>query len=118
MGCCVALAYLVALVRRAWFSVVPGEPATAPAFAPPARRPAPGGIALAVSAPTAGRPIPHHAAHTLVVAGLAWFALGLVGMHVLGWFSWAQESLLTDTAFHASGLWLAAAGVASKVVRA
>ncbi len=119
MGCCLALAYLVALVRRTWFAVAPGVCPTTAAFAPPARRPAPGGPALALDLPTVRltstrRP----AARALVGGGLAWFALGVVGMHVFGWFAWADGSLLSDTAFHASGLWVAATGVALLAARA
>jgi len=119
MGCCVALAYLVALVRRAWFAAVPGQQVVAVAFAPPARRPAPGAPALtdglpSVRSTSSRRPL----GRGLVVAGLAWFAVGLVGMHVLGWFAWADDSLLSDTAFHSSGLWVAALGGAVLAVRA
>lgn len=123
MGCCVALAYLFALARRAWFAVAPGARVEPVLFAPPARRPAPGGAALAGGpnvglavrrTPGARRP----AAQALVVLGLAWFGLGLVGMHVFGWFGWAEGSLLTDTAFHSSGLWLATAGATMLAVRA
>ncbi|PWN01377.1 hypothetical protein DJ010_17560 [Nocardioides silvaticus] len=123
MGCCVALAYLVAVVRRGWFAVVPGARAAqaAAAFAPPARRPAPGGVAVAAGPPVvAARTAPARrpAARALVVVGLAWFGLGLVGMHAFGWFGWAEASLLSDTAFHSSGLWLAAAGGTMLAVRA
>lgn len=119
MGCCVALAYLVALLRRTWFSVVPETGPLTVAFAPPARRPAPGASTLPVAPPTAratGTRRP--AARALVGGGLAWFAVGVVGMHALGWFAWAEGSLLTDTAFHASGLWVAATGAALLAVKA
>ena len=122
MGCCVALAYLVALVRRGWFAVVPGAHAAqaAAAFAPPARRPAPGSVTVAAGPPVVARTAASRrpAARALVVVGLAWFGLGLVGMHALGWFGWAEGSLLSDTAFHSSGLWLAAAGGTMLAVRA
>ena len=123
MGCCLALASLFALVRRAWFRVTGREPAQAALFAPPARRPAPGGVAVA-SGPAVELAAGHRsdalrpAAHTVIAVGLAWFALGLVGMHVFGWFGWAEGSLLSDTAFHSSGLWLAAAGATTLAVRA
>jgi hypothetical protein len=116
VGCCVALAYLIAWARRGWLALVPAAATPAP-FAPAARRPAPGG-AVAVrplpATPTARR---RPAARALVAAGLAWCALGVVGMHVLGWFAWAESSLLADTAFHSSGLWVAAAGLTIQVVR-
>lgn len=122
MGCCLALAYVVALVRRGWFALAPGRPAAAVSFAPPARRPAPGGAVLVMERPApvlpAGSPSPaRRAGRALVAGGLGWFAVGLVGMHVLGWFAWAGTSLLLDTAFHSSGLWAAAAGLALLVVR-
>ena len=122
MGCCVALAYLFALARRAWFTVASGAPAATVLFAPPARRPAPGGVAVSVSLGglTVERPMGarRQAAHALIVVGLAWFGVGLVGMHVFGWFGWAEASLLSDTAFHSSGLWVAAAGATMLAVRA
>ncbi len=117
MGCCVALAYLVAWVRRAWLSVVPGPAVAVTPFAPPARRPAAGPV-VALPRPTAHPAPPRHPLATaLVVVGLVWFAVGIVGMHALGWFAWADGSLVSDTAFHASGLWIAAAGVATAAVR-
>ena len=120
MGCCIALAALIALVRRGWSALTGREPAPAAHFAPPARRPAPGG---AVAVVAAAAPVQATGSHrqlggTLVTAGLAWFAVGLVGMHVLGWFTWAEGSMLSDAAFHSSGLWLAAAGGAVLAVRA
>ncbi|WP_183093135.1 hypothetical protein [Nocardioides stalactiti] len=138
MGCCLALAYVVALVRRGWFAAVGGAPAPTASFAPPARRPAPGGT-LVASGPapavawapprssTRARPTGRVGAGKvgagtvgagLVGAGLAWFVIGVVGMHALGWFAWAEASLLTDTAFHSSGLWLAAIGASVVAVRA
>jgi len=119
VGCCLALAYLVAVVRKAWFAVMPGEAATAAVFAPPARRPAPGSPALALDLPAVrATSTTRSAGRALVGAGLAWFALGVVGMHVFGWFAWAEGSLLTDTAFHSSGLWAAATGAALMAVKA
>ncbi|MEZ0578465.1 hypothetical protein [Nocardioides sp. MH1] len=117
MGCCIALAAAIALVRRGWWRVTGHAPAPA-VFAPPARRPAPGslapaaGVAIAVPAPAPAL------ATALVTCGLAWFVVGVVGMHALGWFTWAEGSVVSDTAFHASGLWLAAAGALVAVVRA
>lgn len=122
MGCCLALAWLFAVVRRAWFAVTGREPAQAALFAPPARRPAPGGpgVVAVATGPTAGHRTDalKPAAHAVIAVGLAWFALGLVGMHVFGWFGWAEGSLLSDTAFHSSGLWVAAAGATTLAVRA
>lgn len=119
MGCCLALAYLFAQARRAWFTVLPGTPAVALAFAPPARRPAPGAPAFALAAPPARTaPSRRSAGRALVATGLAWFVIGLVGMHVFGWFGWAETSLLVDTAFHSSGLWAAAGGAVLLAVKA
>lgn len=119
MGCCIALAALIALVRRGWFALTGRQPAPAAHFAPPARRPAPGGaVAVAAAAPVRATGSHRQLATTLVAAGLAWFAVGLVGMHLLGWFTWAERSTLSDAAFHSSGLWLAATGGAVLAVRA
>lgn len=109
MGCCIALALVMSAVRR----LLPG--AHEPGFPPPARRPAPGEQAPAPVVPSAVRPAT--AARVLVVAGLAWFTVGLVGMHLLGWFAWATAHPLLDVAFHASGLWLAALGSATLLLR-
>ncbi|KAA1418887.1 hypothetical protein F0U44_10440 [Nocardioides humilatus] len=114
-----ALAAVIAVVRRAWFAIVPGGAEAPASFAPPARRPAPGATALAVGPPT---PITardsHPVAAAFIVGGLAWFAIGIIGMHGFGWFQWAEASLLTDTAFHVSGLWAAAIGGLALAVRA
>ena len=113
MGCCLALSLLVSVVRRAWFFVLRRQPAEVAAFAPPARRAAPGAMAPAVILPSylvpTRRKRPRFGA-TVVFAGITWFLLGIVGMHVLGWFAWAQTSALLDVAFHSSGLWVAALG--------
>lgn len=42
MGCCIAIALVIALVRKAWFALVPGGAPPDPMFAPPARRNADG----------------------------------------------------------------------------
>lgn len=123
MGCCLALAYLFAQARRARFAVLPGTPTVALAFAPTARRPAPGRPAFDVVLPATlpatrtTRPT-RSAGRALVGVGLSWFVIGLVGMHVFGWFGWAETSLLVDTAFHSSGLWAAAGGAALLAVKA
>lgn len=117
MGCCIALAYLVAWTRRAWLSLVARTPAAATPFAPPARRPAPPTRAELPRPVTRATPTGHPVAAALVVGGVAWFALGIVGMHALGWFAWVGGSVIGDTAFHASGLWVAAVGVAVAAVR-
>lgn len=121
MGCCVALAAVIAVVRRAWFAVVPHAAPATPGFAPPARRPAPGATASAAIVPVQARALDRggdRVAALFVLGGLAWFVVGVVGMHGFGWFAWAETSLLTDTAFHVSGLWAAAIGALSLVVRA
>jgi hypothetical protein len=41
MACCIAIALLIGLVRRAYFKVFPSRAPVERAFAPPARRPAP-----------------------------------------------------------------------------
>jgi len=42
MGCCIAIALVIGAVRTAWFKLVPSRAPVQMAFAPPARRPAPG----------------------------------------------------------------------------
>lgn len=122
MGCCLALAYLASLVRGAWQRVAPAAPVPA-AFAPPARRPGPGAVPTrrpyAVTSPPAPPPSPWRpVGRGLVAAGLAWFAVGVVGMHLLGWFAWAGGSAVTDTLFHSTGLWLSATGATLLIVKA
>ncbi len=47
----------------------------------------------------------------LMVVGIAWFAAGMLAMHVFGLLPHIQ-SIPADIAFHGSGLWLATAGLA------
>ena len=57
MGCCIAIAFVISLVRTGWFAVFPGRRPEPELFAPPARRPAPGdAIAVAVAVIAAARP--------------------------------------------------------------
>jgi len=42
MGCCIAIALVIGVVRTAWFKLFPSRAPVQIAFAPPARRPAPG----------------------------------------------------------------------------
>ena len=42
MGCCIAAALIISLARKGWFAIFPGRRPVVRAFAPPARRSAPG----------------------------------------------------------------------------
>jgi len=44
MGCCIAIAFVISLVRKGWFAVFPSRRPEPELFAPPAYRPAPGGL--------------------------------------------------------------------------
>lgn len=115
MACCVVLTVLITVVRSAWFALTGTRPADVP-FAPPARRPAPGEVlaqpAASASPVVQRRRDARQVGHQLVVVGLLWFAFGMVGMHLFGWFDWAHASVLADVVFHASGIWVATAGLA------
>ncbi len=85
MGCCIAIALVIASVRRIYFAVSwAGEPA-APDFPPPARRPAPGIDLPAIVAPgpgaSASRSFDLHV--FLIVAGAAWLLGSELVAHVL-----------------------------------
>ena len=111
MGCCIALAFVVAVIRRARSFVWPSR-TPASSFAPPARRAAPGSaMPAAVTAEPlarAGWSLPV----VMAAAGATWFLAGVIGMHVFGLFDFARHSLLADVAFHGSGLLLLSSGLA------
>ena len=81
MGCCIAAALIISLVRRAWFGVFPGRRPVVISFAPPARRPAPGTSVLepqTLTAPPRSGPSPAIAATVaLYVSAIA--VLGMTG---------------------------------------
>jgi hypothetical protein len=106
MACCAALTLLFAWMYRVvrWL----GGASTDEEFAP------------AAVWPPADRPIPVRRATTgsrdligiaLVVIGASWFLAGMLAMHVFGVLA-PIHSVPADLAFHASGLWLATAGLA------
>ena len=162
MGCCLAVAFLMSLVRRVWLTIVPQSPAESALFATPAVRmgPSPADRPLPqvvraesrqrVAKPRilaatllayvatvqalvwldvmidAGRPwltrdiilalilavLLIRPAGSLISAGLLWFALGVADMHLFGVIALPHSRWLIDVVFHASGIWVATAGVA------
>ncbi len=73
-----------------------------------------GGVALALL--SAGRRrMP--TASMLVSAGLLWFGLGVIDMHVFSAFEFRTVPLALDLAFHLSGWWLAIAAAGIVVVQ-
>jgi hypothetical protein len=114
MACCIALTVLVSLARGTWFLLTGTRPAEV-GFAPPARRPAPNAahpMPAAIVGPQRTETTPQPLGHQLIVVGLAWFVIGIVGMHAFGWFDWAHASVIVDIVFHSSGIWLATWGAA------
>lgn len=57
MGCCIAIAMVIAVVRGAWFKLFPHRRGPESGFAPPAFRPAPGAEAVAFRAPLPATPV-------------------------------------------------------------
>lgn len=134
--CCVALALLVAFVRRVASVLVPRLRHPLPTPLPPAARRAyghevdgPGGRTVAAvrgapmqGSPGRGRgPAPKARATPLdrerlgwllIIGGLGWFAAGIVLMHGLGIAPAAVEaSALLDLVFHGSGPLVASVGL-------
>ena len=128
MGCCIAAAFLISLVRRAWFALALGRPVDPELFAPMARRAAPGLPSVRATVPVVG-PSSNSAARSLglvvgvglVLCGLAWLAFGVATLHVAspsaahgctcccsvaGQVAWWQH-----VALHGSALLVLAAGV-------
>jgi hypothetical protein len=104
VACCAALTLLFAWTYRAFRWVLPDrDEEFAPAAAwPPVERPI-----MAES-----RRTPHDfTAQACMVVGIAWFIAGVLAMHVFGLID-PIRSLPADVVFHASGLWLATAGLA------
>jgi hypothetical protein len=58
MACCIAMAYLIALARQAWYRLRPGNAPQRAPFAPPARRPGPGTLARPVETEPAASFVP------------------------------------------------------------
>lgn len=162
MGCCLAVAFLMSLVRRVWITVAPRSAVRSAPFATPAVRMGPNPAArptprvvipesqqrtarprilaatlLAYVATVqalawldvmvdAGRPwlarditlalilaaVLIRPAGSLISAGLLWFALGVADMHLFGVVALPHSQWLVDVVFHASGIWVATAGVA------
>jgi len=56
MGCCIAIALLIGVVRTWWFKLFPSRAPVQMAFAPPARRAAPGAVVAPAAVPETGVP--------------------------------------------------------------
>lgn len=104
MACCAALTLLFAWAYRVFRWAVPDrdEDFAPAAVWPPVDRPV---VAQRIRAPHEA------AARALMVVGIAWFLAGMLAMHVFGLLD-PLPSLPADVLFHASGLWLATAGLA------
>lgn len=93
MGCCIAIALVIGVVRTAWFKLFPSRAPVQMTFAPPARRAAPGpevrtdrdtkrGDTAATVADDVTRRRPARGSG-LVIAGVAWLAVSELAAHVL-----------------------------------
>jgi len=104
VACCLAVALVIAVLRAAWYRLVPGRRPARAGFAPPARRPAPGEAGSVLAAPAAvaadlargsgsadrtGDPVPprvvparQRAGFALVVAGAGWSVVSLFAMQL------------------------------------
>jgi len=103
VACCAALTLLFAWIYRAFGWALPRrDDGFAPAATwPPADQPV---RTEPVRAPRAA------VAQVFVVVGIAWFVAGILAMHVFGVLE-PIRSVPGDVVFHASGLWLATAGL-------
>jgi hypothetical protein len=122
MGCCIALALLISLARRAWFKVVPGSARAPVLFAPLAWRPAPGESGALPDAPARARrhSLRAIAGVAMIGAGLAWCGLTVLGavVPVIGHSGvcpcaccpTGSGSLFREALLHAPGLLATAAG--------
>lgn len=114
MGCCLAVAFVISLVRRAWFAVLPGRLPDRSPFAPPAFRPAPG-IRPVVDHGVEVAPAPHSGGH--VVLGVVLVGAGLGSLtHGFGLID-MPDAMLAHALFHGIGLVALAAGLLSLIVR-
>lgn len=109
MACCIALTLLFSWGHGAWRVIT--RQGAGRSFAPPAQWPA-------LASPTPEAPAPTtlrgRVGRVSVILGLAWFASGIVSMHVVHVLELSGQ---TDVAFHLSGLALAAAGIALLTTR-
>ena len=121
MGCCIALALLIGLARRAWFRLAPGSAAQPMLFAPPARRAAPGESLVLVDThrPRRKRSVQTIAGIAMIGAGFAWCGLTVLGALVpaVGHSGacpcaccGSHGTALADVLVHAPGLLATAAG--------
>lgn len=105
MGCCIAIAFVIAVVRRAWYAVRLGQAPTEVLFAPSARRAGPGETAPP-SRPAARARERTRWGPILLGAGAVWTGLGILAMHVFG----LRVALVADLAVHGAGLAAMATG--------
>lgn len=103
MACCAALTLFFAWTYRAFRWAMPNrDDEFAPAASwPPAER----------AAPAPPRSPSEPIAAACMILGVAWFVAGMLAMHVFGVLD-PIRSVPADVVFHASGLWLATAGLA------
>lgn len=110
MACCAALTLFFAWVYRVirWL----GGGRTDEEFAPPAVWPPLSSAPAAATRRVPRARTPQTAlGEALIVVGIAWFAAGMLAMHVFRIID-PIHAVPIDLAFHASGLWIATIGVA------
>jgi hypothetical protein len=114
MGCCIALALLISLARRAWFTVLPGSEPEQLLFAPPARRAGPGEAPVAVAEVAVRKPrrsLRAVVGVAMVAAGCAWCGLNVLGVLVPAFGSSAVCPCACCSAASGSALLLHAPGL-------
>lgn len=117
MGCCIAVTFVIGLVRRAWFVALPGRAPAGMLFAPPARRAAPGEVGPPPERPVvsgarrAGLPLCLGA----VAVTTALYA-GVVG--VMRWTGVVEPATAPQMGWAARGVVLAAVSVIAVAVAA
>jgi hypothetical protein len=118
MACCIAIALVVAMVRKGWYALLPGRRPPEPGFAPPAYRAGPGAEA-APRTPDRSRPAPapslpgrgrgSRRGAVLLAAGAAWTGVSVLEMHVLHTLHLGHGA--AGLAVHGFGLLLFVAGL-------
>jgi hypothetical protein len=113
VACCAALTLLFSWIYRAVGWALPHRDDE---FAPAAVWPPPSTELSAAPERRVRSRQPHDSvARACVVVGIAWFVAGVLAMHVFGALD-PIRSESADIVFHASGLWLATAGLAIRFV--
>jgi hypothetical protein len=114
MACCAALTLIFSWGYRCVRWAIPHEDDT---FAPAASWPPVGGELATPASSDSSRRLHDAMSRACLVVGITWFVAGILAMHVLGVVA-PIRSLPADVVFHASGLWLATAGLALRVLPA